>query len=359
MTTVLWILTGWVIAVAAHVAGHVLCASLCRIPIQLICVGEGPVLLRGRIGNIQLEFRALPLAGFVVPDPFSPIPRGWRLLFALSGVLANSAVIYAAYRLKSGVASDLWFYHGLTPIAWTQVFVIIVNLIPCHSVDGRLPSDGGQLWQFLRGTVPEVPNKYYVLMLTNYSAGREPELSNATPRLIPHFPFSERWVNAEARHSARRALLEEIERREMSLDEELLVLDCLITDVLIFVDQAPDSTFRPQLDAWSKRALELGPEIFPIRATRGGVLIELGRYQEGKALTESAGDAIDDFDAIVRNTFLARAEHGLGNTEAAKKLLAAARRTLALVQSTTYGREHYAGVARFIDRMEREIDTGS
>jgi len=45
--------------------------------------------------------------------------------------------------------------------------------------------------------------------------------------------------------------------------------------------------------------------------------------------------------------------------EAAKKLLAAARQTLALVQSTTYGKEHYAGVARFIDRMEREIDTGS
>src|SRR5712671_6946450 len=226
MTTVLWILTGWVIAVAAHVAGHVLCASLCRIPIQLICVGEGPVLLRGRIGNIQLEFRALSLAGFVVPDPFSPIPRGWRLLFALSGVLANGAVIYAAWRLKSGVASDLWFYQGLTPIAWTQVFVIIVNLIPFHSIGGQLPSDGEQLRQFLRGTVPYVPHEYYALMLRNYSAGRESELSNATPRLMPHILLSERSTNAEARHLAHRALLEELERREMSLDEELLVLDC-------------------------------------------------------------------------------------------------------------------------------------
>jgi hypothetical protein len=196
-------------------------------------------------------------------------------------------------------------------------------------------------------------------MLKNYSAGREPELSNATPRLMPHIPFSERWVNAEARHLAHRALLEEIERQEMSRDEELLVLDCLITDVLIFGHQVPDLTFRPQLDTWSKRALKLGPEILPIRATRGGVLIELGRYQEGKALTASAGDAMDDFDTILRNTFLARAEHGLGNTEATKKLLAAARQSLALAQSTNYGREHFAGVAAFVDRVEREIEARS
>ena len=100
----------------------------------------------------------------------------------------------------------------------------------------------------------------------------------------------------------------------------------------------------------SLRAMNPGGEVSVARAAKAKGALQMLSTQASfsvEDVTEARGAPVW-FQLYTTNRF-----------EAAKKLLVAARQTLALVQSTTQGREYYAGVARFIDRMEREIDTGS
>ena len=113
----------------------------------------------------------------------------------------------------------------------------------------------------------------------------------------------------------------------MSAQEEMLVLDKLVTDGLLFADPA----LHTELDQWSLRALQLGPEIRTLVGSRGAVLVETGRYEEGKALLETVAFADDaaPFDALISRIFLARAEHALGNGVAAARLMTQVRSAIA------------------------------
>ena len=86
----------------------------------------------------------------------------------------------------------------------------------------------------------------------------------------------------------------------MSTAEEMLVLDVLVTDGLIFADPA----VRPDLDQWSLRALRVGPKVKTLIGSRGAVLVELGHYQKGKRLLETLAFSSDaaPFDALLRQS---------------------------------------------------------
>jgi predicted Zn-dependent protease len=106
----------------------------------------------------------------------------------------------------------------------------------------------------------------------------------------------------------------------------------LVTDGLISGDPA----IRDHLDEWSLHALSLGPESPTLLGSRGAVLVELGRYEAGKALLEPlvAADQGESFDSLMSQAFLARAERALGDREAARRLANAARRTSNALQAT-------------------------
>jgi len=107
---------------------------------------------------------------------------------------------------------------------------------------------------------------------------------------------------------------------------------------------------RPELDLWSQRALRLGPKVKTLIASRGAVLIELGRYHEGKALLETVAfaEGAPLTDSLLNRIFLARAEHALGNAAAAGRLLAEAR---AIARSSFRG----PVLTAWIGRIQREV----
>jgi len=125
------------------------------------------------------------------------------------------------------------------------------------------------------------------------------------------------------------ALIRELDRGSLSNQEEMLVLDTLLTYGLV----CDDPKLRPHLDQWSMRALALGPNIGTLLSTRGAVLVSLGRHEEGKALLSSLPRASDNvpfdamFDTLMNQVFLARAELALGNGAVAQNLIADARST--------------------------------
>jgi predicted Zn-dependent protease len=121
----------------------------------------------------------------------------------------------------------------------------------------------------------------------------------------------------------------------------------LVTDGLLFADPM----LLAEMEQWSLRALQLGPEVRTLVGSRGAVLIELGRYQEGKALLEGVAFTVDTepFDVLMSSIFLARAEHALGNAAAAAALMAQVR------SQTAQAGAHGPAVVSLIERIEREI----
>ncbi|TYO62918.1 hypothetical protein FXV83_30250 [Bradyrhizobium hipponense] len=148
---------GLAAGIACHEFGHLLCALLLSVPVQLVSIGIGPVLGRGQIGKIRFELRAVPCAGFVRCCP-QPIVRRSMLLFLLGGVLGNAALIGLVSALAPAVVPDPG-HDYLRPIVLVQYYFIIVNLAPFWTTAGgvRTGTDGLQLLLLAAGTMRGAP----------------------------------------------------------------------------------------------------------------------------------------------------------------------------------------------------------
>ncbi|MGY4504819.1 membrane-associated protease RseP (regulator of RpoE activity) [Bradyrhizobium sp. GM24.11] len=145
---------GLAAGIACHEFGHMLCAVLLSAPVQLVSIGIGPVLWRCRIGETRFELRAVPCAGFVQCYPQPIVNRLSRLLFLLGGVLGNIVLIGLVSAIRSAVGPDPG-HDYVSPIAFVQYYLIIVNLVPFWTTAGgvRTGSDGLQLLLLACGTM--------------------------------------------------------------------------------------------------------------------------------------------------------------------------------------------------------------
>ena len=350
---------GLIAASVAHEIGHLLCARICSIPVSQFGIGSGPVVLRRRVGNTHLVLRLVPVGGLVIPAASPDLQKRWPMaFFIVGGVLGNIAAIAVLIALHVAGAAPVVLYDraGMPLIVaqagilvGTQLFFIILSLIPHRaSLDGRpMASDGLQLLRLLSGSFP------YAVMLEPYrrSATRQSVTSPASSRIAAQLACADRWTSEDARCDFRAALRRELTEGGLPAEEEMLVLDALVTDGLIFADPA----VRPDLDQWSLRALQLGPKVKTLVGSRGAVLVELGRYQEGKQLLKTVAFSSDaaPFDAFMSQIFLARAEHGLGNADLAGDLMTKARSAIGKPNPGALG----LAVMGLIERIENEMQT--
>lgn len=348
---------GLVAACVVHECGHVICAKICSIPVAQFGIGSGPVVLRRRLGQAQLVLRLVPVGGLVMPAVLPDLQKRWRMaLFFIGGVLGNCTAIAAVVALHAAGAAPIVLYDGMgMPLSvaqagilvGTQLFVMILSLIPHRAtLDGRpMASDGLQLLRLLSGAFP------YATLLDPYrrESTRLAMASAVSSRIANQLARADRWTSEEARHDVRAALRGELRDGDLPAAEEMLLLDALVTDGLIFADPAA----RPELDQWSLRAVQLGPEVKTLIGSRGAVLVELGRYQEGKHLLETVAFSSDaaPFDALMSQVFLARAEHALGNADLAGDLMRRVRS--AITNPDALG----PAVMALIERIEKQMQT--
>jgi hypothetical protein len=329
---------GLVAGVACHEFGHMLCAVLLSLPIRLISIGIGPLLWRSRIGETQFELHAIPSGGCVQCYP-QPLVRNVSTLFILlGGVLGNAALIgVVAAVSKAGVLPNAWGDY-LGAIVFVQFLLIVQNLVPFWTtVNGvRIGSDGLQFLQIVLGPWrgPTQAGLIYAAILDRYGGANRAPPRRACARLIYQLLRSDQWIDAEARRDFQDALQRELGRGALSREENIVALDALVTSGLIY----RDPPLRAHLDAWSQQALRLGPDIATLRGSRGAVLVELGRYEEGKVLLVPLVGAQPgkSFDAFMVSVFLAHAEHALGNIAAARALAAAARENVEAVPEAAF-----------------------
>jgi hypothetical protein len=333
----LWLALGLAIGTACHELGHMLCAAIVSIQIRLIAVGVGPLLWRRRFGETWFELRLLPLSGFVAPYPAVNF-RWYRwALFLLGGVLGNVAVVFLVAGLDAAGVAPKPADETLGPVVLVQLYLIVVNLVPFRARVGlaRIPSDGLRLLQLLWGFQDEAAQlrAAHAAALSKYSNGNvQLTMNSDSSRILHNMTSFQLATNEDSRRDFREALLRELESGNLLREEKMFVLDGLVTDGLISGDPA----VRDHIDEWSQHALALGPEFSTLLGSRGAVLVELGRYEAGKALLEPlvAAHQGKSFDSLMSQAFLARAERALGDPEAARRLANAARSTSNAYQAT-------------------------
>jgi hypothetical protein len=125
-----------------------------------------------------------------------------------------------------------------------------------------------------------------------------------------------------------------VDAGDLAPEEKMWVLDALVTDGLVSRDPAA----LPRLDDWSRQALALDPELPTVLGSRGAVLVELGRYDEGKAPLAplAAASQAGSFDSFINRAFLALAERALGNETAARQLANAARTAAEIIEKAPH-----------------------
>jgi hypothetical protein len=351
---------GQVFGIMCHEAGHVVCAAAGSIQVQKVWVGRGPVIARLRIGETWLELRLDVFWGGGRTVPYQPLifQKSRAILFVLGGVIGNMTLLgllaLAALAPWSGsTASNLrWALAGA---ASAQMLMIVRSLIPRSLTDaGKTIENDGRLILNLLTAPPSGPSRHglaFSTVLRRYSGERDPQMtaSPAAARICFHLARTDRRTAEVGRETAD-ALQRELERGGLAREEEMLVLDALMTDALIYRDPA----LLARLDAWSSRALALGPEIKTLHGSRGAALVELGHYAEAKTLLEPliAAEA-ESFDRLLSCAFLARAEYALGNLDAARQLATDAHTICKASHSL------WPSVTSFVDGVVVEVGASS
>jgi hypothetical protein len=354
----LWFLAGLAIGIASHEAGHVVCAILAKRPLRLVSIGVGPRLLSRRMGETKLEWRLLPFAGIVLCYPEFVRRQLATTLFLLGGVIANVILVGMAGLVELVGAATPAARTALGAMIFVQVLLIGFNLLPHRmTISGtRIGSDGLQLLQLFFWPANEWSKRaeLYTTQLKRYSSsGKTPPIEAPhSARVFYQMNRPDRWADEATRHEVQDALIRELERGGLSDQEEMLVLDALLTYGLV----CDDPELRLHLDQWSTRALALGPDIGTLLGTRGAVLVSLGRHEEGKALLSTlpraSGNAPFDamFDKLMNQIFLARAELALGNGAIAQNLIGDARSTATAIGGSPT-------VALLMARLEPELQS--
>ncbi|MBV8886495.1 MAG: hypothetical protein JO235_21215 [Chroococcidiopsidaceae cyanobacterium CP_BM_RX_35] len=97
--------------------------------------------------------------------------------------------------------------------------------------------------------------------------------------------------------------------------DKVYIIELLTSIVINFAEKK----YLQKADQWSNQALLLANDVKTVRGTRGAILIELGRYSEGKEmllpLTEADNDSTD---IAVSCCYIAKADYFLGNEDKVK-----------------------------------------
>jgi hypothetical protein len=321
----LWVslfLLGLTIGTVAHKAGRLLGAWVGSIPIRRIVIGRGLALMRGRLGDMRVEVRLVPTGMVVICAESASTPkRSAVLLYLLGGVLGNIVVIGVIIWLhRAGVAPPILHNEVGMPLLAPQAGILIFAQLMMIGVSVAEPFvyvRSPQIKPYREGTTrPPISTR-----------------SLAFVRILYRVVLYGRLNNQDSRRKAWAAVQRELARGDLTPEEEMYALDWVITNWLMTDRPAAagpivaDPSLRPKLDEWSDRAVRLGPKIKTLVASRGAVLVELGRYREGKALLQSLVSikGAPVLDALLSRIYLARAEHALGNAAAARRLIGQAQ----------------------------------
>ncbi|MEH2209653.1 site-2 protease family protein [Nostoc sp.] len=337
----------WVyFSIFCHEMGHFMTSIVTGLKPYLVKIGTGKRMFYVKLSNSILEFNVIPSGGITYVSNFSLHNIKPKLIFMyLAGPMINCLLFILIISIYSQSISHYIFsnYVDILEIFGIFEFLLIIgNLLPSeltlygqkHSNDGKqvldvLTKKNEQLIQRNSGL-----DRYTI---KNNNSLIEPFNNDLEILQILY----EAQVEFDKRNFARTIqLLESIVINEhLSVRNKLYILDILVS---IFIEHE-QIKYLQKADIWSTQALALAGDIKTIQGTRGAILIELGRYSEGKQmllpLTEVGNDLID---IAYSCCYIAKADYFLGNENQVKDWLKKAKQV---------------GVApRILLRIQKEIN---
>jgi hypothetical protein len=314
------------ISIFCHELGHFGCAKLIGMSPRLMKVGRGFVIFRKRFFGAQLKLGIPPFGGLTYADDPD---TGWStfkdlkpklIIYLIGGCLANSVLLVFSISMLAYSGFGLFLYF-----ICIDVVVIITNLAPIdvYVYGMKSPTDG----------------KHIFLILTHHNQRYHEELFVHYRKEVSRIAGDRADLQIVFKNNLRILQLLEKAKTELAyrhFDETIIILNrvlnneniadserAYILDTLAsIVINHRQKQYLTQADGWSQEALRLAGYSKTIQGTRGAILIELGKYEEGKQmlfpLTEPDNDPID---IAISSYYLANAEHRLGNGEQAWRWL--------------------------------------
>ncbi|HEY9599443.1 MAG TPA: site-2 protease family protein [Cyanophyceae cyanobacterium] len=329
-----------------HEMGHFIVGYLVGVSPYLVKIGLGKNLFKVRLFKATFEFNCPPFGGITFPRNLSLDCTNIRLrlvLFTLGGVLANSILLLVLIRislisivLRDSLTHQNDFIIWITLLIGIEVYSLFRSLIPryCKMNQEIRPNDAQIILLILKTNYQEEftglfqeYSQQYKSQLSRYTSNKEklPKtfLANDKRTLNLFIKAQTKLHNEQAFEEAGKLFLEVLKFQKISDPEKVFILDNLACIVTV----KGYKKYLNQADKWTQEAIELASHCQTLKGTRGAILIELGRYDEGKQLllplTEPGNE---ELDIAVSSCYLAKAEYFLGNIDKANAWLVNAKK---------------------------------
>ncbi|MEI9998027.1 MAG: site-2 protease family protein [Verrucomicrobiota bacterium] len=321
------------LGVVIHELGHAVAAALTGMRVLRIKLGltQSPIgpHLAFRFLGFRWEIYALPTSGSVqhllpaTPERFrtrSALVTAAGPLASLAAAAAALPVIWAGIDDPGAALAAGW--------AALNLLFFLSTAIPYAPLRSRgLPSDGLRFWRHLSLTDEEVRRKSVQSRLRqDYDAEKAAVGTLTSGRLVARYEADPQRMSTlvhlidrlradkDPREAAYLARL--LEWPHISPEHAVDYLDQILTA------QLNAGTIRngALFDQLSQKLLELAGNSVTARGTRGSVLVDLGRIEEGAAMLEGVlAETTSSVDKGYANVFLALAEKQLGHLDAARE----------------------------------------
>ena len=145
MTTALALVAIAVVGGSVHVSTMALTALALGHPPHTVSLFFGPVLLRRRLGRVNVQLGLIPLGGFVQfdhPNGLAGVPPGPRLLMLSSGNVALLTLGLVLFGISGSFLmsrADFLLLLGASPLralGWAAMAFALVNLLPLPALNG-------------------------------------------------------------------------------------------------------------------------------------------------------------------------------------------------------------------------------
>lgn len=334
-----------------HELGHAAMAKLVGFRVFRVVAGSGKTFYMRRISEFVMELKRIPFSGATLMAPKER--EGVRWKYALS-IIGGPAVNFVLVLVVYAVAPrPFWpptadsfsenpgrfffelFGTQLLPvqlIVITNLYVMAYNLWPhlLRRPYGIIPSDGLALWRAMfmkEERVKELLASYYTGEANEcYLNRRYAEAQNWAETGLKEFPGNEALTNflgvalLEQRRyeEARKLFLKQIDPPTKNVVIHTFALNNLAYANVL----AEDASLLDEAEKCSSLAMAKMAWNPAIKGTRGAVLVEMDRIQEGvKLLLEAVAGHEKTESKAINACFLAIGERRLGHAEAADSYL--------------------------------------
>ena len=329
------------VCIVPHELGHAAAAWLMGMEVGRITFGRGPLLARWVVRGVILDLRAIPIVGSVSATTRRLTNWRWRMIaFIAAGPMANLAILVVATVVWLNSPPGLVTREGISPwllLAFANLTLLVFSLSSREvtAATGTMPSDGRRLFKLLFKPLPQPQERrklhYLPRALWKFDLDRNDQMLAILDEGLQELPSDKvlRGLRATAqlglrRYEAARQTLLTLLAEHPDKDPHRALWDNNLAWADLLSERAE---WLHEADVASAEAYDLLPWAPAIESTRGLLLVETGRIDEGvrflKRALRGADRRVSKASILCA---LAIAECYRGNLQAARSLAARARR---------------------------------